>query len=223
MNEEHIVKITHIHQVTHDVKCFRVEKPDGYRFEPGQATEVSINRQEWRNERRPFTFTGLNEQDYLEFTIKIYKDHNGVTAALDKLVTGDEFIIRDVWGAIAYKGEGYFIAGGAGITPFIAIFRQLRKDNALGENKLFFSNKTKADIILKDELNEMFGGRATHILSNDATAGFYHGHIDKAFLSGQGMDLSKPVYLCGPDQMIADLNTILIEMGAKPESVVFEK
>jgi predicted ferric reductase len=38
-----------------------------------------------------------------------------------KLKHGDELIIRDVWGAIEYKGEGVFIAGGAGVTPFIAI------------------------------------------------------------------------------------------------------
>ena len=223
MSEEHITKIIHIHQVTHDVKCFRVEKPKGYVFEPGQATEVSINTPQWDHERRPFTFTGLNEDSYIEFTIKIYKDHDGVTAALDKLVPGDELIIRDVWGAIAYKGEGYFIAGGAGITPFIAIFRELRKSNALNGNKLFFSNKTEADIILRDELDAMFNENVSYVLSNDGGGGFPHGHIDKVFLSDQGMDLSKPVYLCGPDQMIADLNAVLIDMGAKPEAVVFEK
>jgi predicted ferric reductase len=43
---------------------------------------------------------------------------------LGKLKHGDELIIR-VWGAIEYKGEGVFIAGGAGVTPFIAILRQL--------------------------------------------------------------------------------------------------
>jgi predicted ferric reductase len=42
-----------------------------------------------------------------------------------KLKHGDELIIRDVWGAIEYKGE-VFIAGGAGVTPFIAILRQLQ-------------------------------------------------------------------------------------------------
>ncbi len=36
--EEHIVKILDIGQVTHDVKMFSVEKPEGYSFIPGQAT-----------------------------------------------------------------------------------------------------------------------------------------------------------------------------------------
>jgi len=41
--EEHIVKILKTEQVTHDVRRFQVEKPAGYKFIPGQATEVSVN------------------------------------------------------------------------------------------------------------------------------------------------------------------------------------
>ena len=74
----------------------------------------------------------------LEFVIKTYNDHLGVTNELSNLKRGDELVVRDVWGVIEYKGDGYFIAGGAGITPFIAILRQLQKDNKLKGNKLLF-------------------------------------------------------------------------------------
>src|SRR3982751_6393024 len=99
---EYTVKILSIEPVTHDVKQFRTEKPEGYEFVPGQATEVSINKAGWEEERRPFTFTSLNEKPYLEFVIKGYKDHDGVTNQLHQLQKGDELIIRDVWGAINY-------------------------------------------------------------------------------------------------------------------------
>jgi predicted ferric reductase len=55
----------------------------------------------------------------LEFTNKIYDSHNGVTK-IRKLKHGD--VIIRVWGAIEYKGEGLFIAGGAGVTPFLQYF-----------------------------------------------------------------------------------------------------
>ena len=64
--EEYIVKILSIDAVTHNVKRFRIEKPSGYVFKPGQATDVSINTPELKNEKRPFTFTCLNSADYLE-------------------------------------------------------------------------------------------------------------------------------------------------------------
>jgi predicted ferric reductase len=135
---EEIVKIISITPVTHNTNQIRVEKPEGYEFIPGQATEVSINKPEWREEKRPFTFTCLEDEPYLEFVIKSYTDHNGVTNEINNLKPGDELIIRDVWGAINYKGEGYFIAGGAGVTPFIAILRQLKRQNAIKGNHLFF-------------------------------------------------------------------------------------
>lgn len=130
-NEEHIVKILDTEYVTHNVRRFKVSKPESYKYKPGQATDVVINLPEWKEERRPFTFTSLNEWDHLEFTIKIYSDHNGVTNKLGTLLAGDELILHDIWGAIHYKGEGIFIAGGAGVTPFIAIFRQLQKIESL--------------------------------------------------------------------------------------------
>ena len=151
----HIVKVLDSFYVTHDVKCFVVEKPAGYDFIPGQATEVSINTPEWKNQTRPFTFTCLRDKEYLEFMIKIYQDHNGVTNMLGKTNAGAELIINDAFGALQYKGPGVFIAGGSGITPFIAIFRDLYKNKQLKGNKLIYSNKTSDDVILGDELIKM--------------------------------------------------------------------
>src|SRR6185295_6519631 len=103
MSEEHIVRIKHIEPVTHDVRRYQFEKPPGYSFHPGQATEVAINKEGWKEERRPFTFTSLNDDPYLEFTIKSYSDHAGVTNELSKLKVGDELIIHDVWGRLNIK------------------------------------------------------------------------------------------------------------------------
>ena len=220
---EYIVKIISIKQVTHNVKRFRLEKPQDYHFVPGQATELSINSAEWKTEKRPFTFTCLNEDPYLEFTIKIYSDHNGVTNALGGLSVDDELIIRDVWGAISYQGPGYFIAGGAGITPFIAILRQLKMQNQVEGNKLFFSNKTSKDIILKEELVDILGSNAIFLTTQERDSQYEYGKIDEAFLKNHIDDFSKHFYVCGPDKMISDISAILEKLGAKADAVVFEK
>jgi hypothetical protein len=219
---EHKIKIKAIEKVTHDVKRFQCEKPAGYDFIPGQATEVSINKQGWEEERRPFTFTSLNEAPFLEFTIKIYKDHPGVTNELNTLVPGDELIVRDVWGAIEYKGPGYFIAGGAGITPFIAILRQLKNENKLDDSKLFFSNKTDRDIILEEELTSMLGKNAIYIITDERSGKHQNGFINEQFLKDNIEDFSKHFYLCGPSNMVEALRNCLAKLGASPEAVVFE-
>jgi ferredoxin-NADP reductase len=221
---EAIVKILEIKQVTHDVKQFRVEKPKGYYFNPGQATDVSINKSGWKDKKNPFTFTGLNDDPFLQFTIKGYPDHHGVTDQLHKLKPGAEIILHDVWGAIEYKGPGVFLAGGAGVTPFLAIFRQLHRQHKARGNTLYFSNKTVADIIEHQELLDILGVRANFIITNEKPSeGYFHGRIDKKFLQDQLTDFLQPFYVCGPDDMVKELTDTLTALGATAEFVVFEK
>lgn len=220
---EHIVKIQEIIQAANQVKSFRIEKPAGYSFVPGQATDVSVNTPALKNELRPFTFTCLTSDPFLEFTIKRYPDHHGVTDAIHNLKVGDELIIRDVWGAIEYKGPGYFIAGGAGITPFLAILRWLHKENKIAGNTLLFSNKTTTDIIYEEELKNILGAQAVLILTREEKANYTKGPVNKDFLQQHVADFSKHFYICGPDAMVAELNNTLTQLGAAPDAVVFEK
>jgi ferredoxin-NADP reductase len=222
MEKEHIVKILDIKQVTHDVKRFQVEKPAGYSFIPGQATEASINTPELKNEKRPFTFTCLNKESYLEFTIKIYSSRNGVTNELGKLKPGAELIIRDVWGAINYKGKGVFIAGGAGITPFISIFRDLNAKNEIQGNKLLFANKTKSDIILETELRSLLGKDFINILSDEKADGYFHGMISEDFLKASIGDFSRKFYICGPPPMMEAVLKQLANLGVAGNSITLE-
>lgn len=218
-----IVKIISIEPVTHNVKRFTLKKPKDYSFNPGQATEVSINTTELKEERRPFTFTCLPEDDHLEFTIKIYTDHDGVTNALGNLKPGDELIVRDVWGAIEYKGEGVFIAGGAGVTPFIAIFRHLHKQGKVGSNKLIFSNKTSKDIILKEEFGKILGENFINILTDEKSDKYEYGRINEDYLKKNISNFQQHFYICGPDAFVKDISEALTKLGADVDRVVFEK
>jgi ferredoxin-NADP reductase len=222
-NEEHIVKILDAEYVTHNVRRFKVSKPDSYKYKPGQATDVVINLPEWKEERRPFTFTSLNEWDHLEFTIKIYSDHNGVTNKLGRLHAGDELILHDIWGAIHYKGEGTFIAGGAGVTPFIAIFRQLQKDGKIGNNKLIFSNRTSKDIILKDEFEKMLGANFINTLTDEKSEKYDSRRINESYLKEKIKDFSQYFYICGPDAMIESIKEELLNLGVDKDKIVIEQ
>jgi ferredoxin-NADP reductase len=223
------VKIIKIDPITHDVKGFAVEKPKGYKFTPGQATEVSINKKGWEDKKRPFTFTSVNTDSDLGFIIKgyplkKYPNHTGVTEAIHKLKVGDELILGDPWGTINYRGKGTFIAGGSGVTPFIAIFRQLASGGEISGNRLLFSNKTKRDVILEEELRKTFPKDDLILtLTQQEDKNFEKGRIDKSFLKKYLKDLNSNFYVCGPKKMVGDIKEILSEMGASIDSVVFEK
>jgi NAD(P)H-flavin reductase len=75
------------------------KKPAEFTFTPGQAIALSINKSGWENEVRPFTFTSIPENNFLEFIIKIYPSHKGVTNELLQLTKDDEIILHNIFGA----------------------------------------------------------------------------------------------------------------------------
>ncbi|WP_295669118.1 FAD-binding oxidoreductase [uncultured Mucilaginibacter sp.] len=220
--EKHIVKVLKTEFVTHNVKRFTMEKPGGYNFTPGQATDVSINKPGLENELRPFTFTCLNSDDHLEFTIKIYKGHNGITEKLFNINEGDELILHEVFGAINYQGAGLFIAGGAGITPFISILRQLKKNGKLDDNILLFANHTEDDIIIKDELDEMLGNNHVDFIAKPLS-GKQGKRIDRAALKQYLTPKINYCYICGPDQFVVQIKSNLLELGVAADRIVVEQ
>jgi ferredoxin-NADP reductase len=219
---QHIVKINSIKHITHDVLRIVTEKPQKHTFTPGQATEVSINKNGWKIEKRPFTFTCLPDSDYLEFTIKTYPSHKGVTNELLQLKKNDSLILHDVFGAITYKGEGVFIAGGAGVTPFISIFRDLNSRNETGNNKLIFANKTRGDIILADEFQKLLGKSFINILSDEKANGYAHGQITEGFLKAHISDSTKNVYICGPPPMMDAIEKQLADLKIDEKLIIKE-
>ncbi|MEK6917675.1 MAG: FAD-binding oxidoreductase [Nanoarchaeota archaeon] len=216
-----ILKIMKIGFMSHNAMSFLVEKPEGYKFVPGQATDISINKPGFEQKKRAFTICGLNDDLVLEFTIKKYKD--GVTEKLHELKPGDELIIEDPFGTISYKGKGVFIAGGTGVTPFVAISRQLKKENKLEGNTLIFSNKKQEDILFEKELINTFKENLILTLTEEKRKGYEHGKIDKKFLSKRIKDFNQHFYVCGPAFFVKDIKENLIKLGAKEESIIYEK
>ncbi len=218
----HIVAIRDIAPITHDTVRVTTEKPEGFSFRPGQATEVAINAEGYRTLKQPFSITSTPDDPYLEFIIKIYPEHDGMTKRLPDLQPGDELIIGSVFGSIAYKGEGVFIAGGSGVTPFVSILRDLSKRKLIAENRLIFANKTKRDVLLKEELGGILGDALINVLSAERVDGLAHGRIDEDFLKAHVNGSRKYYYLCGPPAMLESVESDLRRLGVEESQIVRE-
>lgn len=209
--------------VTHDVKRFIVTRPQGLDYRPGQGVELAIDSQGWRDRARPFTPTSLLEDRVLEFTIKRYPEHHGVTDRLHTLRPGAQLLISEPFGTITWSGPGTFIAAGAGITPFIAIIRMLAAEGRLENHSLFFSNKTPDDVICAKEFRHYLGERCRFLCSRQSGSGCQSGRIDAAFLEQNVDDFGQHFYVCGPPPFVQAVNGALESLGASPEALVFER
>lgn len=218
----HTVKVKSVRHVTHNVLRIMLEKPEGLAYIPGQAVDISIHKEGWEKEIRTFTFTSLQDDDYVEFTIKTYPSHNGVTNQLLSLKSGDQITLYDVYGDIHYKGEGIFIAGGAGITPFIAILKKLESEKKIGNNKLIFANRAKEDIIDEEKFRHLLGKNFVNVLSGEEVAGYEHGFITAGLIKNQTDGEGKYYYLCGPPPMMDAVEKELSSLGIDADHIVKE-
>jgi cytochrome-b5 reductase len=220
---EHRVTLLMSEFVTHDVKRFIVGKPDGFSFQPGQGVELAIDRPQWRDEGRPFTPTSLPDDCVLEFTIKGYPQHDGMTRELHALSPGAELLMSDPFGTITYQGPGVFLAAGAGVTPFIAILRKLAADAGLEDHSLIFSNKTPADVICEKEFRHYLGERCMLTCTRSQAPGCEGRRVDRDYLAERIQDFDRHFYVCGPPGFVEAVNEALQSLGASPDGLVFEQ
>ncbi|CAH9018066.1 FAD-binding oxidoreductase [Candidatus Nitrosacidococcus sp. I8] len=216
------VKLLMSEFVTHDVKRFIVERPPNLNYEPGQGVELAINDPKWKNAGRAFTPASLKEDKVLEFVIKRYSDHHGITDKLHTLKAGAELLVSDSFGTLTYQGPGVFIAGGSGITPFLAMIRQLSEQGSLTNHTLIFTNKSPADIICEKELRFHFKERCILTCTDSSSAGYNHRLVTKEFLKEKISDFSQRFYTCGPPPFMKAVNQALTELGVSPDALLFD-
>lgn len=226
-----IGEIIEIRNETYDVKTFRVRKPISFSFIPGQYCLVSfIDRQEFADESRPFTFANSPTDDrFIEITVKKI---SGFTAALHSLKVGDKLKIEGPLGASlnfneSVKDDIIFLAAGSGITPFISAIRYIITKKLSNKIILLFSNKTENDIIYKKELEKINNRniKIIHTLSQEAPEGWKGeiGRINKEMVEKYVKNPKEKLwYICGPPLMADSIKKILIEMNIPQERLRIE-
>lgn len=219
----HVLTLQEIKPVTHDTYQLTFNRPDGFEFEAGQATELAIQKEGWKDEGRPFTMTSRPSDKHLEFVIKSYPDHNGMTEQIPALGMADHVTATNPFGAIKDYGPGVFIAGGAGVTPFISILRKQQEEGKTGSH-LIFSNKTDKDIILEEMWQSMPGIEATFVVSDaEEETDHVSGKLDKSMLEGMVGEKDQIFYLCGPGGMVDDVRDALKEIGVEKDHIITEE
>ncbi len=221
---EHIVSILDITPVTHDVKRFTLQKPAGYTFVPGQATDVAINLPGWEDQLRPFTFTALNEWDYPGIH---HQDIRRPSSSQRDPPAGQAESPATASSCTTYgapsstKGEGVFIAGGAGITFCIAIFRQLHKEGKAWQQQTHLFQQNPGRHHPGDANSRaMLGQNFINTLTDEAFPGYDHHRMDEVYLRDKVKDYRQHFYICGPDAMVAALQPIIHKLGG--ESIIVE-
>ena len=114
------------------------------------------------------------------------------------------------------------MAGGAGVSPFIAIFKSLEHQNEIDHNFLIFANIAEKYIFLKQKFETLLGRRFMNILSEEKTQKYPTDHIDSDFLKSTITDFSQYFYVCGPPEMTEGVTEDLKSLEVAAEKIVIE-
>lgn len=212
-------------QVTHDTVHLVFDRPDGYEFHPGQANHWGLDIPGFEHAGKPFTMISLPEEDRLDFIIKVYDtaanpDHDGVTERIGAMEPGDRVFVDEPSGDIRDEGPGVFIAGGAGITPFVPLLRARQAAGTLDGCTLIYANKAERDIILRDTWEAMEELRSIFVTSEEKDQP--NGRIDAGFIDEMtGFD--NRFYVCGPPPMMRSVIADLRAYGVGDANIIVEK
>lgn len=211
----YISRLVKKEQITHNVMRFSIQKPMGFRYVPGQAVDLSIDQAGYELDVAPFTIISLEEDQYLEFIIKIRPDRNSLTYRLSNLKLGKVIQVSKPWNTFEYKGSGYFIAAGTGIVPFMPILEGIygSRPDFTGEHKVLYAGKDLEDILFKHELKHWFGSNFTTILSRAETKSIFPNKVNFEFLQSVVQKKDRYFYICGPKSFEFDTMTHLLALG----------
>jgi ferredoxin-NADP reductase len=221
---------THLEKVvprTHDVKSFVFTRPEGFDYKAGQWMYVNI-KIEGVSKMHHFTISASPTEDYLAFTKKITDSQ--YSQALNTYKGGEWFKLWGPFGEFTFSGEYPklgFLSGGIGITPLHSILRYIVDKKLPTDVKMLYANKTEADIVFRDELEEMqrqdSNIKIENVLTREPGWKGLKGHINAQMIKEQIPDYKERVfYICGPPSMNAALSKELRALGVPDDKIKLE-
>jgi ferredoxin-NADP reductase len=213
---------------TQDVKSFVFPKPEGFDHKAGQWMYVNI-RIGGISKMHHFTISSSPTEDYLAFTKKITGSE--FSQALDSYKGGEWFKLWGPFGDFAFSGEYPklgFLSGGIGITPLRSMMRFIVDKKLPTDVKMLYANKTEADIVFLDELEQMQQAdkniKIEHVLTRAPEWKGLKGHIDSKMIKEQIPDFKERIfYICGPPSMNAALSKELKALDMPDDKIKLEE
>ncbi len=228
------LRVARVFDETPDVRTFRMVPLDAgvlpFSHEPGQYLNLALNIDGKRVNRSYTIASSPTRAHYCEVTIKRGPKGPGSWHMHDNVRAGSTLTVSAPAGRFIFTGAEssrvVLIAGGVGITPLMSMVRYLTDRCWPGDIYFLISVRRQADLIFREEIAHLERRFANlHVcatLSQEDGMSWTgaRGTITKDLLSKFVPTLTEgPVYLCGPEGMMAAMRTLLLDLGVAEASV----
>lgn len=190
-------------------------------YVPGQYMEWTLphEKPDVRGIRRYFTISSLPHTEHISFTVRHVEKQSTWKAALERMQPGDRIYATQIAGdfTLDRKKHLVWIAGGIGITPFIAMLRDAKRSGKKLDATLFYCNKSEREIAYLDEVSESGSGCTTiHMLGEKPSREINYeiGFITKEILEKHVSNWREATYyISGPLGLVDSYSSLLRSLG----------
>ena len=242
MNKQafHNLRIKSIEKETEGSSRIRFALPetllDEFHFKPGQYISIKFEMKK-KAHVRTYSISSEPDKNFIEIGVKHIK--NGMFSNFLKTKKLEDIVqISNPEGSFVLDSKEpsrlLLIAAGSGITPMISILKSLLKKNTRAKVTLLYSNKTYADMMYRNEIQNLkdkyldrlvvFNFFSREIQGTD----FLNGRIteDKiTFLSERNLIDIQTIdqcFICGPMEMTKELRSYLKDRGLSERKIKTE-
>ncbi|HET7628091.1 MAG TPA: PDR/VanB family oxidoreductase [Bacillales bacterium] len=199
---------------TADVKRFRLRATDGREL-PRFSAGAHIATTAGGFERNYSLVDG--DREFYEIAIRRESGSRGGSVYWhDRVSEGDEVEIRCPKNhfPLSFRAKHHvFFAAGIGITPFMAMMRELSERGASFE--LHYAARSRADCAFYDAIQRRFGSNACFYFSKTG-----HRLTTERLLE---LPIGSHVYFCGPESFIHDFTEAALSLGYPKGSLHHER
>lgn len=213
-------------QVAERTFAFHFDKPAGFSHQAGQNALFSLS-----NGAESRTFTIASAPHERELMIATRMRDSPFKRSLAELPPGTQLRIDEAAGLMVLHDDesrpAVFLAGGIGITPFLAMARDAEARRLGHRITLFYSNRRPQDAAFLAELRQMQNRNFRMVATMTEAPADWKGEkrrISRELLAAHVPDLLAPVYyFAGPLRMTMVMQEMLTELGVKDDDMRSEE
>jgi len=216
---------------TPEIKTFRLVRPDGFEFTPGQFLAVRVLVEGKPHVRCYSISSAPHTRGYLEISVRRQGLVSGMLHATVR--AGSTLTVMRPAGQFVYPADDdrplALIAGGVGITPVLSMLRHGVASDPARPITLLYSARREEDVAFNHELHVLAERNpqvriAVTLTQPVAPTRVRTGRIDRQMLTQYIPAPAHTVFcLCGPGPMIEGLRVVLQELGVPPAQVRYEQ
>lgn len=213
------------------------ELKENYQFTAGQYINLKLTL-DGNEIRRAYSICSTPESGELKITIKAVKNGYFSKFANEQLTAGKVLEVGTPEGKFIFepdasrqKNYAAFVAG-SGITPVMSILQTVLEKEPNSTFVLVYGNKSSNETIFFNQLHDLqlkYVGRffVHYVFSQQKADDQLFGRIDKSVVNFVLKNKHKEkefdkFYLCGPEEMINTVSSVLKENNVKEKDIKFE-